>query len=382
MSIDTSKNEFQNFLVHFEKLKQQDISESDTRSKIIDGIFIDILGWHIDDFQREGHVDSGYYDYKLSIPGFLSIIEAKKQFVDFILPLNTKKTSINSIFKENEEVIKQIRNYTTDTGIDFGIITNGHQFIIGQFVNHNGKPWKNNQVLLFNGFTEIGNRFVEFYNNLAKKSIIHNGGFEFLQLDFDEKPQKIISTLIDRDKEIVRNTISSNIAPLIDMIFGEIFNDAIEDNKEFIQECFVENKETIKNRDELNRLFCDNPPDLNEVNKARNLESIVFQLENEITTIPIIAKETAPPKPIIIVGTKGAGKTTFINYLFKNKLSNDTLKIHPYVYVDFIKYYKEDKTIDTEKITDDILESLYDNYSDLKLHSSNVLKRVYFKFLL
>ena len=67
----------------------------------------------------------------------------------------------------------------------------------------------------------------------------------------------------------------------------------------------------------------------------------------------------APPKPVIIVGSKGAGKTTFINFLFKNKLPNDTINRYPYVYVDFIKYYKNSKNVDTEKISEDILNSLY-----------------------
>lgn len=239
MNIDESKQEFQDFLKIYENLKQQDISESDTRSKIIDKIFIHILGWRDEDIQREGHVDSGYYDYKISIPGFYLIVEAKKQFIDLTLPINTKRVSINSLYKEN--------------------------------------------------------------------------------------------------------------------------------------------KETIKNKDELNRLFDDNPPDLVEMIQAKKFKSIVSQLENEISSIPVVAKETAAPKPIIIVGTKGAGKTTFINYLFKNKLSEDTLKIHPYVYVDFIKYYKEDKTIDTEKISSDILDVIYDNYSHLALHTSKVLKKIYFK---
>jgi Cdc6-like AAA superfamily ATPase len=379
MNIDSSKDEFKKFLKDFENLKNFDISESDTRSKVIDRIFINVLNWREEDIQREGHIDSGYFDYKFSLPGFHLIVEAKKQYINFNLPINTKKVSISTIYKENEEVINQIRNYTSDSGIDYGIITNGHQFIIGQFVNHNGKPWKNNQVLIFNGFDDINDRYVEFYNNISKSSIIHNGTFSFITVNEIENPKKIISTLIDREKEIVRNTISSQIAPLIDIIFGEIFNDNIEDDKEFINECFVENKETIKNKIELSSLFDDTPPDLEEVVKARNLTNIAHQISDEIIKTPIVAKESAPPKPIIIVGSKGAGKTTFINYLFRNKLSEDTLKDHPFVYVDFIKYYKEDKTIDTELISSDILDVIYEDYEYLKLHSSSVLKRIYYK---
>jgi len=379
MTIDESRTNFEVFLKDFEELRRQDFSESDTRSKIIDKLFIKILDWREEDIVREGHLESGYFDYKFSIPGFHLIVEAKRQINDLILPVNTKRISINTLYKENKEVIDQIRGYTSDSGIDFGIITNGHQFIIGQFVSHDGKAWKNNQVLIFNGFDDILSRYIEFFNNISKFAIIQNGGLSFLISDSEEKPKKIISSLIDREKEIVRNTISAQIAPLIDAIFGEIFDDNIEDDLDFIKECFIENSETIKNKDELNGLFDDRPPEIEEVSKARNLDSVVKQIDKELISIPIFAKEAAPPKPIIIVGTKGAGKTTFINYLFKSKLPENTLKDHPYVYVDFRKYYKEDKSIDTELISNDILDSLYDNYSDLKLHSSNVLKRIYFK---
>lgn len=379
MNIDESKLKFEIFLKDFELLKKQDYSESDTRSKVIDKLFINVLSWREEDIVREGHLESGYFDYKFSIPGFHLIVEAKRQYNNLILPVNTKRISISTLYKENKEVIDQIRGYTSDSGIDFGIITNGHQFIIAQFVNHDGKSWKNNQALIFNGFDDILNRYIEFFNNTSKFAIIQNGGFDFLISNSEEKPKKIISSLIDREKEVVRNTISAQIAPLIDAIFGEIFEDNIEDDLDFIKDCFIENSETIKNKDELNGLFDDKPPELEEVSKARNLESIVNQIDDEIVNNPIFAKETVPPKPIIIVGTKGAGKTTFINYLFKNKLPENTLKDHPYVYVDFRKYYKEDKSIDTELISNDILDSIYDNYSELKLHSSSVLKRIYHK---
>src|SRR5690606_30212050 len=127
MNIDSSKDEFKKFLKDFENLKNFDISESDTRSKVIDRIFINVLNWREEDIQREGHIDSGYFDYKFSLPGFHLIVEAKKQYINFNLPINTKKVSISTIYKENEEVINQIRNYTSDSGIDYGIITNGHQ---------------------------------------------------------------------------------------------------------------------------------------------------------------------------------------------------------------------------------------------------------------
>jgi len=379
MTIDDSKKEFKKFLQEYEALKILDMSESDTRSKIIDKLLITVLGWREQDIEREGHLDSGYYDYKVSLPGFHLVIEAKKQFVEFTLPTKRRRTSLNTLFPENKDVILQIRNYLTDSGIPNGVITNGKQFLIGKFVNNDATSWRNNQCLIFNGFQDIENRFIEFHNNLSRESIVETGNFPFLAEDLNTQSYKIVSTLVDREKEIVRNNLSAEITPLIDYVFGEIFRETTDDNKEFIKECFIENKEIKKNRNEIERLFGDNAPNLAEVIPVANTDGLVSQIEQEINELPVIARDLSPPKPIVIVGSKGAGKTTFINYLFKHKLGESTLANHPYVYVDFRKYFNQDKNFDSNKIAVDILTSLYENYSELQLHSLNVLKRIYIK---
>ena len=81
----------------------------------------------------------------------------------------------------------------------------------------------------FNGLDEIKENFITFYNNLSKEGIIENGGFKFLQNKEIEFSKKIIETLVDREKEIVRNSISTNLTPIIETIFGEIFSDIKRD---------------------------------------------------------------------------------------------------------------------------------------------------------
>jgi len=250
-SVDISLKKFEEYLTEYELLFKTDLSESDTRSKIIDKILIDILDWQEHDIKREGHVDHGYYDYKLTLPGIHIISEAKKQFIEFKLPTNHKTATLKSLLKGNEEVIKQIREYATDSGIANGIITNGKQFIIGKFFNTDGTDWKSNTCLIFNGFDDIKKRYIEFYNNLHRSSVIQNGGFAFNISQVANNYQKVITTLTERDDELIRNNLSTRLTPIIDKIFGEIFVDDVEDDDEFIRECFVETLETKKNRDEI-----------------------------------------------------------------------------------------------------------------------------------
>jgi len=80
-------------LVKFRKLKSNNyqsdsLSESDTRSKIIDFILIEVLGWDESNITREERcVEScTYLDYKVSTNIPILIIEAKKTSIEFDLP--------------------------------------------------------------------------------------------------------------------------------------------------------------------------------------------------------------------------------------------------------------------------------------------------------
>jgi GTPase SAR1 family protein len=357
------------------------MSESDTRSKLIDTVLIDVLGWDEADIRREGHVDSGYFDYKISIAGFSLIIEAKRQYNDLILPnQNKRKCKLNAIYSSNQEVIDQIRHYLDDCGCDIGVVTNGKQYIIAKFFNTNGIPWKENNCIVYNGVEDIINNYVEFWNTLSKESVIRNCGIKQLfdvEISFSKT---VLSSILDKDNEIVRNDLSAKLAPFIDKVFGDIFNSNEEDDDiEFIKECYVENKEVIKNKRELRGLFRDTPPKLNEVVKAVNSDSISHQITNEIENYPSQSSNSATPKPIIIIGSRGAGKTTFLNFLFKNESEGNNLQDNPYLFVNLMKYYTGADCVDFENIYKDLLIQFSDKYPQLNINSLEVLERIYIR---
>lgn len=368
--------EFENAIEEINNFIEEKHNESDTRSKIIDCYLVKILGWSEKDIKREGHLDSGYFDYKISCPAISFVIEAKKVFKEFVLPSGHNKTKFKTIYKENIDVISQIRSYCGDIGLQYGIITNGKQFIIGKLFNTDGTDWKENTCLIFHDINDIQNRFIEFYENLSKFALINNGGFKYDYIPIDSEAKTILSSLLNRDKEIDRNNLSSKISPLIDRFFGEIFSSEIEDDLDFIKECFVENKEIKKNRDEIERLFADKVPEITNVVKAANTKSIISQISNEINIDEISIKNPAPPKPIIIIGTKGAGKTTFINHLFRTK-NDEFEQNHLVVYIDFREFYDVYHNFDPSLISKEIYEKLIDKYESLELHKLKALKRIY-----
>jgi len=375
--IDEAFDRFNNTKSKLEEFIKEDINEADTRSKIIDNFLINILGWSESDIKREGKVTSGFFDYKVSISGFHFIIEAKRTFIEFVIPKNHKTLKVKSFLKENENVITQIRNYAGDYGVNYGIITNGKQFIILKLFNSDGTSWKENPCLIFNGIEDIENRFVEFYETLSKFSVINNGGFNY------DLPSKIVSSstvfskITKKDKELIRNPLSSKITPIINKVFGEMFSSESESNEDFIEKCFVENKETKKNRDDIERLFADVAPELSNVIPAINTANIQKQITEKINSDDI--RTQTPPKPIVIIGSKGAGKSTFINHLFKYQNKEKELSNHLTTYLDLRDYFNTNDIFDANIICENILENIYQKYESIDLHSLKTLKRIYLK---
>jgi len=378
MNIDKSKINFQKFKSEFEKYHKEDITETDTRSKILDVLLKDVLGWSEDNLDREKYIQVGYYDYLVKVPNFQFVIEAKRNLKKFNFPVAHKSTSINSIYNANKEEIDQIRSYLLQVGLQSGVLTNGSQFILGKFVNIDGTDWKKNKCIIFNSIDEIESRYLDFYNFLSKEAVQTTKTITGNQED-DDFAFTIYSSLSEGNNEVIRNTLSSDLTPILDEVFDEIFKYEVLDNRELIEECFVENKEILKNKDDIEKLFGDKPPPLSEVVKARNTQNIFNQIRDEIESAPIGLNKADPPKPIIIVGTKGAGKTTFINYLFKSVIEESFFKSRLPVYIDFRKYIGEDFTSINQRIYKDLISKIHNEYDSYKLYSTKVLKRIYLR---
>lgn len=376
MTIESALNEFTKYKSDFEKFLNDDLSESDTRSKVIDKIFVDVLGWNENNITREPYVKAtGYYDYIFSTGIFHFIVEAKKNYVDFKLPKKTKtKINLLSTDKTNNEVIQQIRNYVTNKNLTYGIITNGKQFIVSSFVSFSGKPWEENECIIFNGLDDIEQRFIEFYELLSKEYIQKYGRIKILSEETFAK--KIINNpnLPRKNDKLVRNGLSDKLIPIINSLFRELDSTNELFDQSVLSECFVFNDDLNKHYSEMSVLFEDSPPKFDErIVKVRNTKSTQETIKENL-----INSKSLLPDPIILIGGKGSGKTTFINYFFKVDIEEKVKKAIPYVYIDFIGYTLQ-QVQDTKGVYDKIINSLYENHPELKLTNYEILQRIYKK---
>lgn len=371
-SIDKSYEYFLSKKAELKTLSSAEISESDTRSKIIDVFFKEILGWDERDIERERYVQVGYYDYEISTSIFRFVVEAKKTFVEFKIPEKTRKVKLKTIYKPNKEVIDQIRGYIFNRNLLYGIITNGKQFIIGKFLNTDGTDWMENEVLIYQSIDIIDSQFIDFYETISKEFVNHYGRFKLFSESNVGRTIVKTNNFKKKDDELVRNRISHELIPIITEVFEEIYNlENLKDEK-LLKGCYVKNDDIKKYNSELGFIFSDNPPNFDaRINPVQNTEATHKQLTEQINQA-----ESKLPDPIIIIGSTGAGKTTFIKYFLEVVLDKGIKKNRPLLYLDF-RNETESTVKDTKHIYQKLLDQLYEQYPSLNLNNFKVLSIIY-----
>lgn len=94
---DNSKEVFRRLMVKCSSLgiESAELSEADTRSKFIDPIFRECLGWPESEITREDPVAEGYADYTFGGEFKWFHVEAKRTLPRFTLHIPSRKRRLN-----------------------------------------------------------------------------------------------------------------------------------------------------------------------------------------------------------------------------------------------------------------------------------------------
>lgn len=221
------------------------LSETDTRVKLIDPLFGDVLGWHEAEIRREKPVTKGYIDYVLGSEFSFLLVEAKRSKPRFRLsaPGKPRRLKLDGPHllenKKVRPVIEQAQSYANDVGVQFCIVTNGSQYIIFRpYVP--GRPWRKGTAIVYHDHQDIETNFADFFNLLSRDRVISGSlveAFEYLEhtLRVLYSP---LSYIKDPDRELVRNKVWQQIA----RIMGPLLTDRSEDSPsqlEVISNCYV-----------------------------------------------------------------------------------------------------------------------------------------------
>jgi len=346
MNIDDSKEKAKAvFGESFQIDAAEQWSESDTRSKLIDSILIEVLGWQEPSIKREPHVSTphGYIDYILHTSRIAYVVEAKKYSVRFAIPSTKKQRAfkIGGVLSDDKalrEAIYQCRTYGISKGTSFCCVTNGDQYIFFRAHSDLGIEFDDHQAVVFDGYEDILHNFSLFYSLLSFDSVCEGHHFNSL-------PVVEVSDVLARFKQLsnqasrVRYKNRNRLEPFIRQVVKEVFQDLSDDeaDSKLIEQCYVESATQGNYEQSLRTLIRDKPTLADgAVRPIKVTRRSAGEFEAVIDDVR--SGRRGNSEVLMLLGGIGAGKTTFISrfrrVIAKDKIDKDCL----WVYVNFNHY--------------------------------------------
>lgn len=326
----------------FKKLKLQwkALSESDTRSKIIDKLFTSCLGWSESDIVREEHVQNGFIDYIFHVDGMPRfVLEAKKIGASFELPISLKgrRYTLHGALSKSETVmraIEQTRQYCTEICVNYGVVSNGNQLIVFEaFIT--GKKWREGNAIVYFSLDDIEKNFVKFWNLLSKDAVRLNSLRKYVSGEFGGiSYNRPLDKVYNKDEKLLRNHLAGCMMPFIKHFFEEITDEARID---ILERCYVYNRSFQSTNDQIRSFFIDQLPPHSETYKIENFvegkdSAGKFQV-NFYKCAEYLSKDEPEGSLSLLLGGVGSGKTTFLHRFFKVVLQPEEKVL--WFYVDF-----------------------------------------------
>jgi len=360
------------------------VSEADTRAKIIDKILTEVLGWPEKAIQRERHVHEGYLDYELEVHKKpLITIEAKKAGTPFVFPIQERihrslklSGSILTI-SEIQEAISQVRTYCDGAGIRYAVATNGYAWIIFRAIRED-MGWHEGNAMVFPSLEYAIENFTLFWNILSYEAVWAGSlDDEFgSKLRVSRESHRVINILFNADLPLQRNRLNMQLQPLVRYIFEDITGD---NQLEILQSCYVHYGSLRIVARDIEATITDTIP---QFLRREGVEPL-FQSKRDagafgkmVTT----STELTTGELCLLLGGIGSGKTTFLKR-YQLTVGRDVLAKHTlWFHIDFLKAPDDPECVELF-VWQTILEQLRDRYAQYGLERRRNLRRAYKKDL-
>lgn len=360
--------------------KRGNVSEADTRVKIIDRVLKEVLGWPEEVIARENPVNRGFVDYVLSSPGGrgLVIVEAKREGFSFDLAVQRGVTTyrLNGSIKTNRglyETIEQVQRYCSEQGVRYAVVTNGYAWIAFRAVRDD-IPWRMGQAVAFSSAGVIKKEFVKFWNTLSAEAVFSGR----IESAFGSTPPvtrkllRVLDSLFNPDQLLTRNRLHGQLWPIIERIFGDI---AEQDEIEILQRCYVHTN-TLKIVDEnLKMVITDSVPHFAAVEGAVDtFPGGPHDAGRFGSAIRGAARDPAG-SVFLLLGGVGSGKSTFLKRFFRFVGTDFMERAGCWFYISFLSPPSVESL--EEFVYKSILSDIRDRYSHLALETKESLEEAF-----
>jgi hypothetical protein len=316
-SIDPAYERFLKLKPEIEAALSVKPNESDTRLKVLDRFLFEILEWKHEAVFTEPPTPSGYIDYLLTIGerrGAM-VIEAKRSG---LLHPATKSDEVMYVALSGPVVkplmpgIKQALTYAMENGVSVAVVTDGNTWLFFKASRTDGKPPLGGKGVLFPGLDAVTNNFTRLVELLNVGAIINRHHLAHLNtaegLVITDAEQQFY-VLDPKDARMrLRDPLASDAALLFAQFFSRLSN---EKDREMLRDCFVETGESRRADFELEKII---QRVLNTITPLDTGQGSALQAELE-RAITSRRSET-----VLLIGNKGAGKSTFIDRFFEQVL--------------------------------------------------------------
>lgn len=318
-NLDKAKIEFQKILDFSTQNASVINTESDARLQLIDRILIEVLGWRREGIRTEPHSKAGYLDYLLSIgKRNVFVVEAKKTSIDLVttkLPDYRFYKVGGAALSDAQEGLAQAAAYCSAKSVPFSALTNGIAWIGFRPVRLDGIEYKEGSAAVFPNLDSINKKFAEFYDLFSQEGVSQ----KLYSIYLDREEGSALSTIEPLHSLIPESDIylmqKTDLARDLDKLFDEFFKAITgETDEELLLHCFVESPESREADSSLTKITRDL---LSHVQSIRSDTGIELRREIEFSF------ESKKGQIVLIVGNKGAGKSTFIDRFFKFVLSRE-----------------------------------------------------------
>ncbi|MDP1768368.1 MAG: hypothetical protein Q8L74_06125 [Nitrospirota bacterium] len=319
MGIDESKDRMAQYVAQWNADRATIETEEDARFRMIDLILTDVLCWQRSEVRVNLHSESGFADYLIR-QGEKNwmVIEAKKTGIALLDSQNIRMGAYKvsgPAMQSALEGVAQARRYCYDHSVDFAGLTNGYQWIGFLAVRTDGRPYGDGKAIAFPSLEAILADFAVFYDLFSKEGVlqrrylIHINKSEGVAVHLAEKLVQAIPPI--SILKVPRSQLSMDL----DHVFREFFTELSgERDPEMIAKCFVESKESREADSSLEKIAS---------RLISGIEAFHSTAGEELLRHIEVAVETQRGEFVLIVGEKGAGKSTFIDRFFRLVLSRN-----------------------------------------------------------
>lgn len=295
-------------------------NEATTRLHLVDCLFLDCLGWDRDDVTAEEQHAGKFVDYVFRTTRAVLIVEAKKEGDYFELPAG-KRRPIYSIRGLRDscsavrDALDQVMGYCQNRGVQYGVITNGHQIVAVLAARNDGVPPRHGKALVFQSIECMTERFSQLWNVLSKSGVQENRLTSMLMATRRASlPGKLSATLMPYPGIKDRNIVQTDMQIISETVMEDIPR-AAELEGTFLRECYCQSgalsQHSLLSKHVLSARY-------SALFSADRPHPSVVSASDKSGLAPEMLARSYSKRPVLLIGDVGTGKTMFLRNLIVN----------------------------------------------------------------